>query len=562
MADAEPSMEDLARKAGAGPEVTRYLQERGIRSSGTLALIATDQDHFDNIVVAPLLAGWRPEPAAPGITLDATEKPIAKAVLRFMWHLAVESRKKVSAAASAIPATTTPGVGTLGAAPSSTPDASTKTPKTLPAGEWRVLLEKYNSVLLHGERRDDFPERELLGAEAIVARVLDEHRRTKLYSPVGLGEILSRRSFQSNGEVNPLSKKSRSTKLLVEDGVLKEDAQQDDEWQPKGSLSVMDGLNSIRWCFILCEVGPEKWVHNYFDTMIKRSRTQSNKVASFKTYFEQASWRLCAALRANRTWKEASLEILADVASYQEAMLKEPAASSPSKRRFSEMNNDEATLPQISDVLVLSFFDGMGTGGLVIQELGLRIRALFTWEVDVEASKISRSLFKGLRFDRGDITADDAETVVSMISDLLRESPSHLLVLAGPPCPDFSKMAEGAGRSGATGKLFDVFCKFLRALEEGLPNQTFHIVVENVIMKSREDINYFSKTLRATPLVICASDFGLISRPRLWWTRMDLSKLRDNPVNQKPLRWGKHTGVTRLFIDPPRDDRDPSSCRA
>ena len=76
--------------------------------------------------------------------------------------------------------------------------------------------------------------------------------------------------------MNPLVKRSRSTKLSVEDGVLREEHDQDD-WVPRGSLSIIDGLNSIRWIYVLCEVGPETWVHKYFDAMIRSSRIKPNQ---------------------------------------------------------------------------------------------------------------------------------------------------------------------------------------------------------------------------------------------------------------------------------------------
>ncbi|CAE7364819.1 Dnmt3b [Symbiodinium sp. CCMP2592] len=676
----EPSIDELALQAGAGGEIKRYLSERGIRSSGALALIAKDQDQFDNLIVGPLLDGWRPDPMQPGIDLSDVEKPIAKAILRFMWCLAVEHRQKAAAAATAPIASPPASSAALG---TSTPaDASAaKVPKTLPAGEWRTLIERYNGVLLNGQKRI-FPERELLGAESVVARVLHEHRVTKQYSPIQLGEILQRRSFQSNGEVNPLAKRSRSTRLSVEDGVLLEEPHAEEDWVPRGSLSTMDGLNSIRWCYVLCELGPELEIHEYFDSMVRKSRLRNNQVQRFKAYFEQASWRLCARLRANHTWKEAAQEIMSDVAAFQEAMLKEePAVPSPNKRKFEETQLGEhswipqprkgkgkekgkttggrkgtgkgknqwkssssswerpwhswsrdwfylsqltgtvdrvsvdgdtqaeptdsssglggdagsgprappvnespsgspakplesrspsvadsasvskpplhVTLPPLSgidDVIILSMFDGMGSAVFAVQQLGVRIRALFVWEIDAAAVRVSNTLFKGLRFQRGDLEADDATTVAHMLQQMDPGARSPILVLAGPPCPDYSRLKEGDGRQGKTGRLFQPFCDFLDALEHHLSDRVLHIIAENVLMNRKEDVDYFSRRMRCSPTLICASDFGLISRPRLWWTRLDFGVSKTNPVTGKPMRWSKAHGQHRLHIDPPRDD--------
>ena len=92
-------------------------------------------------------------------------------------------------------------------------------------------------------------------------------------------------------------------------------------------------------------------------------------------------------------------------------------------------------LKQVKDLIVLSFFDGMCSGAYALQQLGLRIKALFTWEVDTPSNRVSKSVFKGLRFERGDIAQDDAATVANMLRDMDAEGNSPLLVLAGPRAP-------------------------------------------------------------------------------------------------------------------------------
>ena len=201
------------------------------------------------------------------------------------------------------------------------------------------MIDRYNAVTVNGEQRS-FPEAELLGAECVVARVLYEHRTSRLYTPVGLGEVLQRRYLQANGDINPLAKRARSTRLAVEDGLLKEETATEDDWAPRGYTSIMDGLNSIRWLYILCEIGSEQSVHIYFDWMLKKSRMRGVQVDQFKTYFEKASWRICASLRASKTWKEASEEVMQDVNAMQEALMREPAASTSTKRKTTDDHAD------------------------------------------------------------------------------------------------------------------------------------------------------------------------------------------------------------------------------
>ena len=166
-AASEPTLAEIAAQAGAGSEITQYLEQRGVRSLGALALVASDVDQLDNVLVAPLLAGWRPNPAEPGIQLSD-----------FMWALATETRKRVAASAVIVPTAPSASAATAPTA------GDSKTPKTLPAGEWRNLMDRYNSITFNGEPRE-FPEEELLGAESVVARVLHEHRITKSYHRVG-----------------------------------------------------------------------------------------------------------------------------------------------------------------------------------------------------------------------------------------------------------------------------------------------------------------------------------------------------------------------------------------
>lgn len=64
-----------------------------------------------------------------------------------------------------------------------------------------------------------------------------EHTKTKMYTPVGLGEIMTHRSFTSTGEPNPLVKSKQETKhtLVVEGDKLVQEA--DKVWQPESVLA-------------------------------------------------------------------------------------------------------------------------------------------------------------------------------------------------------------------------------------------------------------------------------------------------------------------------------------
>lgn len=313
------SIEDLADEAAAGKDLRRYLEARGIRAVATLALIAASDDEFSKTLIEPLLLGWK-LPEGDIIRLPPDEHPIAKAILTHMWMLAKQSWQASLAASKPAP---------LPVASSTTSQASTSTekvPRTLPAGVWQTLVRAYNTVQLHGRDRC-FPVEELLGAECVLARMYFEHNTSKVYTPIGLGEIVQRRSFTAAGKVNPLAKAvKKSTSLsLDEDRQL---VQADDpEWSPKSMLAIIDGINAVKWAMTLVQWGEERDVADYAAWMVQRVRSRPAKTEQFLTYWTSASWSLVMAMRNGRTFAEAASSVMADLDKFTEHMSKEPAST-------------------------------------------------------------------------------------------------------------------------------------------------------------------------------------------------------------------------------------------
>ena len=73
------SLSDLGQESGAGAYVMDYLLAKGIKTMGTLALIATSPEQLQTTLAAPLLAGFTKGSVT--INLQDDEKPIAAAVI-------------------------------------------------------------------------------------------------------------------------------------------------------------------------------------------------------------------------------------------------------------------------------------------------------------------------------------------------------------------------------------------------------------------------------------------------------------------------------------------------
>ena len=204
---------DLAAQAGAGDVILQYLEARGIRTTPTLALIAGDRESCRAQIVRPLLDGY--QKGTLRLTLTKDEQPIAQAVMEHMWNEAQLQWQERQASVLTAPGPLASTMATPGLTPAA--DASTtsseKIPKQLPAQVWQKQIARYNGITVDGRPRR-FPEKEVLGAEQVLGRIWHEHTVTKSYTPVGLGEIVQKRSFTASGEVNPLQEQSRTTQLL------------------------------------------------------------------------------------------------------------------------------------------------------------------------------------------------------------------------------------------------------------------------------------------------------------------------------------------------------------
>ena len=72
-------------------------------------------------------------------------------------------------------------------------------------------------------------------------------------------------------------------------------------------------------------------------------------------------------------------------------------------------------LENCPDIILVSFFDSMGTAALALRSLGLRLRASVEWEIDPCALAVSSGACSCLRFKRGDLLADNPEEVARLL---------------------------------------------------------------------------------------------------------------------------------------------------
>ena len=72
--------------------------------------------------------------------------------------------------------------------------------------------------------------------------------------------------------------------------------------------------------------------------------------------------------------------------------------------------------------------------------------------------------------------------------------------------------------------------------------------------ENKQDVKLFERRLSAQAVVCDAADLGVISRPRVWWTRLpwqDLSNRRGAPTS---MRWSSYQGIPKVTFEQPADD--------
>ena len=175
-------------------------------------------------------------------------------------------------------------------------------------------------------------------------------------------------------------------------------------------------------------------------------------------------------------------------------------------------------------VVHLSFFDGIGVSSEALRRISTNVSLTLSWETNAACADFTHERFGSIKM--GDVTDIDIDKTVSYIEidQRLGQQEFIVLITAGPPCPDFSRIKKSPkGAAGESGWLFqhmiDVECK-LRLKFKGRPVET---VIENVLPHPslRDHLLEMTKPLCLQPIVLDAADGGLVHRKRLWWTSID-----------------------------------------
>eukprot|EP00117_Sycon_ciliatum_P037437 scpid40457/ scgid28007/ DNA (cytosine-5)-methyltransferase 3A len=161
-------------------------------------------------------------------------------------------------------------------------------------------------------------------------------------------------------------------------------------------------------------------------------------------------------------------------------------------------------------IRVLGLFDGIATGMIVLNELGIEVAAYTSSEIDADAVRVSR---------RHHTNIVHVGAVEEITSQRLKEWGPFDLVIGGSPCNDLS-MANPARRGifEGTGRLFFDFFRLLQLAKPAPSEQRpFFWLFENVVSMRAVDKATISRFLECNPSVVDAKDVSPAHRPRYFW---------------------------------------------
>ncbi|XP_071760134.1 DNA (cytosine-5)-methyltransferase 3A isoform X3 [Centroberyx gerrardi] len=177
-------------------------------------------------------------------------------------------------------------------------------------------------------------------------------------------------------------------------------------------------------------------------------------------------------------------------------------------------------------IRVLSLFDGIATGLLVLKELGIQVDRYIASEVCEDSITVGIVRHQGRVMYVGDVR--------NVTRKHIHEWGPFDLVIGGSPCNDLSIVNPARkGLYEGTGRLF---FEFYRLLHEARPKEgedrPFFWLFENVVAMGVSDKRDISRFLECNPVMIDAKEVSAAHRARYFWGNLPgMNRL----VGERPL---------------------------
>ncbi|XP_020290668.1 uncharacterized protein LOC109858126 isoform X2 [Pseudomyrmex gracilis] len=183
--------------------------------------------------------------------------------------------------------------------------------------------------------------------------------------------------------------------------------------------------------------------------------------------------------------------------------------------RTASATNSDVDIPDSPEkrpIRVLSLFDGLSTGLLVLLKLGLEVEAYYASEIDNDALMVSSSHFGDRITYLGDVRGITREKIQEI-------APIDLLI-GGSPCNDLSLVNParlGLHNPKGTGVLFFEYKRIRKLIKKYNKDRHMFWLFENVASMPTQFRLEINRHLGQEPDVIDSADFSPQHRIRLYW---------------------------------------------
>ena len=287
------TFEQLLDQSGipATHQMAKYLKHIGVIHKSQFALMFKDAD---------ALAGWcnkfKSKVTFGDQEIEVTDEDVHSAMTGALTATFIQCKDEhenqrllnipAAPATAAITLPTTAG----------TPAVDDKVPKTWPPGEYQRLITQYHE-----------------GADKVLVRMWHEHHKSKNYTAVTLGEIITNRTFTALGTVNSTVKKDKLDKTLTIDTSNNTLIQQEQkDWDPQTSMMILDALDAIQWAWILIQLGTENEVTSYIERFKTLTRRNGHRLPNIKALWDTFAWEIAVHMRTSTPFGKITTDLLAD----------------------------------------------------------------------------------------------------------------------------------------------------------------------------------------------------------------------------------------------------------
>ena len=170
---------------------------------------------------------------------------------------------------------------------------------------------------------------------------------------------------------------------------------------------------------------------------------------------------------------------------------------------------------------VLSLFDGMSCGRIVLDRAGIKVDNYFASEVDKYAIKVAQANYPSTVHmgDVRDLQTEDGWLHTDHLDhDGVARAVEIDLLIGGSPCQGFSFAGKQLNFDDPRSKLF---WEYVRLLNDLRPT---YFLLENVKMK-KQSMDVISEALGVEPIFINSSLVSAQNRQRYYWTNIPMDKM-------------------------------------